>query len=198
MPIAKATSSQRRSFLRGQPCRECCDGRRTDDDAERVGRDHPSGLRVRVGRRRRIERRQQVVREVRQQPDGDEFGRTDAETAHGEGQERKTNTGRRQLRRPVGGGVHTSRLQGNRRKSNRFDKFDDFGVMNRFGPTQPRSQYAQRVDRSLLSPRTPTVRARPPAVPPCRRALPCARAGCPPSAPARRAFRTRPPHPSPV
>ena len=53
---------------------------------------------------------QEVLRDVRQQAHGDELGRADAEAAEGEGQQRETNTGRRQRRRPVGDEGHPSIL----------------------------------------------------------------------------------------
>ena len=57
-----------------------------------------------------MEAGQQIGGEVRQQTHGDKFGRADGESAQGEGEQGKTNTGRRQLRRPVKGGGHATSL----------------------------------------------------------------------------------------
>ena len=90
MPTVKASASASEQRRAREPGGERRDGRRADDDAGGVGRDHRAGLRERVlGRRARTASGSRSRAMFGQQPHGDELGRADAEAAEGEGEQRE-------------------------------------------------------------------------------------------------------------
>src|SRR6218665_785217 len=92
VPTTKAHSSVSKRRLRGQDAADRGNRRCSNPNSRRVGGDHPSRPRVRGCGRIRIQSREQIRGDIRQQPHRDEFGAPNRKTTQHERGESEPHT----------------------------------------------------------------------------------------------------------